>query len=97
MTSSPAKHRSILARASNIEGTQRVRLRLPTRSRGLLLSPFKRPVTWRNARKHAYEQLFSTLRNNFDPQPYAVEPREVVLERAAHRGEYCTAVDTTYS
>ena len=62
-----------------------------------MLSPLKGRVTRPIASKHAYWQRFSTLRNNFDAQPYAVQPREVVLERAAHRGEYCTAVDTTYS
>jgi hypothetical protein len=62
-----------------------------------MLSPFKRPVTWRTLREHALSAGFSALWNNFYAQPYAVQPREVVLERAAHRGEYCTAVDTTYS
>lgn len=62
-----------------------------------MLSPFKRPVTWRETVEHARQSWFSTLRNNFYAQPYAVQPREVVLERAAHRGACCPALDTSYS
>jgi hypothetical protein len=39
----------------------------------------------------------STLRNNFYREPYALEPREVALERAASLHERCTALDTSYS
>jgi hypothetical protein len=62
-----------------------------------LLSPLKRPVTWRTLREHALSAGFSALRNNFYAQPYAVQPREVVLERAAHCVACCTALDTNYS
>jgi hypothetical protein len=54
-----------------------------------MLSLLKRPVTWRTTVKHAPQSGFSTLRNNFYREPYALEPREVALERAAHLGELC--------
>lgn len=47
-----------------------------------MLSPLKRPVTWRETVKHAPQSCFSHRRFNFYPEPYALEPGEAEVSKS---------------